>query len=528
MDFQVLAHRGEGGYRQYRIPAMGVTPSGRIIAIYDGRPDLDDLPSPVDLLIRFSDDNGVTWSPQEVFAKSKGILGFGDASIIIDPSFGKFGRVLVFAQETRLAGFFESGLGTNYDDPTVVQIALWISDDNGLTWIKKVITEQLKDKKTEGIFATSGMGTRITNGLYSGRLLNGFVLRRGADIVGAIAYSDDHGENWKLGAIIPNGNETSLVCLKDGSLLIHSRSTPYRLSGYSHDGGETITEFGPDLALPDPSDNGSLCSLSTGEIVCTHNHDKNLRRRTVAKISKDDGKNWQMAKILECDSSAYSTSCELSNGQIGILFERNGYTEIVFCRVNTSEFRAIEDEIISESDENGIEFTLAFRFVKPARLKSLDKNQSELHIMPKVDMSQWELTSRKEIGASAGLINGEPIYTSEELETILGPISPGLHVGDEMRFSGRFRFNGNGYIQNLTIFFNKKVRISQRELVKDGDEIIFLDVRHIVTREEVSSGMIVIEITWSGELKEKENDYPEIIGSKIERIFSTSTGSQLS
>jgi hypothetical protein len=148
--------------------------------------------------------------------------------------------------------------------------------------------------------------------------------------------------------------------------------------------------------------------------------------------------------------------------------------------------------------------------------------------MPKVDMSQWELTSRKEIGASAGLINGEPIYTSEELETILGPISPGLHVGDEMRFSGRFRFNGNGYIQNLTIFFNKKVRISQRELVKDGDEIIFLDVRHIVTREEVSSGMIVIEITWSGELKEKENDYPEIIGSKIERIFSTSTGSQLS
>jgi sialidase-1 len=34
MEQQVLAVRGVGGYRQYRIPAMAVTPSGRIIALY--------------------------------------------------------------------------------------------------------------------------------------------------------------------------------------------------------------------------------------------------------------------------------------------------------------------------------------------------------------------------------------------------------------------------------------------------------------------------------------------------------------
>ena len=48
MQKQILALRGKGGYRQYRIPAMAVTPTGRLIAIYDGRADLDDLPGPID------------------------------------------------------------------------------------------------------------------------------------------------------------------------------------------------------------------------------------------------------------------------------------------------------------------------------------------------------------------------------------------------------------------------------------------------------------------------------------------------
>jgi sialidase-1 len=67
MEQIVLAQRGHGGYRQYRIPAMAVMPSGRIITIYDARFDFDDLPAPVDLVIRTSDDNGNTWSDQNIF-----------------------------------------------------------------------------------------------------------------------------------------------------------------------------------------------------------------------------------------------------------------------------------------------------------------------------------------------------------------------------------------------------------------------------------------------------------------------------
>lgn len=55
----VLARRGVGGYRQYRIPAL-VTAGQVVLCAYDGRPDLDDLPAPIDLLLRRSEDGGHT------------------------------------------------------------------------------------------------------------------------------------------------------------------------------------------------------------------------------------------------------------------------------------------------------------------------------------------------------------------------------------------------------------------------------------------------------------------------------------
>jgi sialidase-1 len=244
MDFQVLATRGVGGYRQYRIPAMAVTPSGKIIAIYDGRADLDDLPGPVDLVCRTSQDNGETWSPQNVFLASHGITGFGDASILVDPTVGDRGRIIVLCQTSKLASFFESSPGVDVNDPTIVHISLSYSDDDGESWNHEIITNQVKESGTDGIFATSGMGGRITSGEYVGRLIHSFVIRRGGELLSALAMSDDHGLTWRLGAEIPSGNETAVASLKDGSILFHSRSTPYRISGRSLDGGETLAEYG--------------------------------------------------------------------------------------------------------------------------------------------------------------------------------------------------------------------------------------------------------------------------------------------
>lgn len=498
MDFRVLATRGVGEYRQYRIPAMAVTPSGKIIAIYDARVDLDDLPGPIDLVICTSTDNGNTWSPHKVFLSGQGITGYGDASIIIDPTVGECGRILVFCQRSELASFFESSLGSDVNDPTIVHISLSISDDDGITWRHKVITDQVKDTVTHGIFASSGMGGRIPSGPHEGRLIHSFVLRRGEELFGALAFSDDLGETWRLGAEIPKGNESAVACLEDGTVLFHSRSTPYRLSGISRDGGATIESLSPHDQLPDPSDNGSLCVLRSGTVLCTHNHDHDLRRRTVAKLSTDGGATWPEAVIIESDSSAYSTSCELADGRIGVLFERWAYTEMVFCRFSLEEFQPSEEVLMPEVNDDGIGFHVVFRYIRPGRnLDTLQEIEgaTKRHVPP-VDMSVFRASERKEIGPLGGSASGDPIFTKKELDAILGPVFQGLHIGDELRFSGRLINQSDGELKDIEIshFAAEKAMIHKQ--LAPGEKYTFMDLRYVVTKEDVNRGQIQAHFTW--------------------------------
>jgi len=501
MNQQVLAVRGVGGYRQYRIPAMAVTTSGRIIATYDARADFDDLPGPVDLVIRTSDDNGASWSEQKIFRQHEGISGFGDASIIVDPSFGANGRIIVLYQWTKIAGFFESKLGTDLEDPLISQIARSISDDDGITWRHDVITEQLKDDKTPGIFATSGMGGRISSGEFAGRLLQTFVLRREFELLSAIGFSDDHGENWCLGALIPGGNETAIAGLNDGSVLIHSRATPYRISGRSVDGGASLTVLEPDLALPDPSDNGSLTVLSSGDVICTHNHDPDLRRNTVMKRSTDAGRTWSSAICIEADSSAYSTACELADGSIGVLYERNAYQEIVFAKFSKSEFQPIDSVVNQTVHSTDIEFTVVPRYIRPGRNQEVEAQLANAPTVPEVNMSIFNIKERKEVGPAGGTTSGDSLFTTEELDEILGPIKPGLHEGDEVRFSARISNQLSCPVVNLKITDRLDEEIYEIDTVAAGSKECVLDIRQKVTSNDVSVGYARFDFELTGAIR---------------------------
>jgi sialidase-1 len=496
MEEKVLAVRGLGGYRQYRIPAMAVTPSGRVIAIYDGRFDFDDLPAPIDLVFRISDDNGSTWSDQNTFREHVGVYGFGDASIIIDPAIGDKGRILVFYQHTKLAGFFESKAGTDLLDPEISQIGLSYSDDDGNSWQHKYVTDQLKTENILGIFATSGMGGRITAGEFEGRLLQTFVLRTKTELFSQIGYSDDHGATWSLGAVIPGGNETAITALLDGSILFHSRGTPFRLGGRSLDGGITLSDLAPDKSLPDPSDNGSLTTLRNGHLICTHNHDSDLRMNTVIKESVDGGKTWTRGLVLETGSSAYSTACELANGSIGILFERNAYVEMVFARIRPEELVPIGNVIDPHETRNKIEFEIVPRFIRPVRKSVEILTVNQMPHVPEVDMSLWKPSERKEIAASSGSASGDLLLTKAQLDEIMGEPTQGLNIGDEIRVSGFLGNNSKTSLQNVEIKSLSGQAVTKSDSLQPGEKLYFLDHRHVVNSIDITQEFISIEYEW--------------------------------
>lgn len=344
----VLARRGVGGYRQYRIPALAVA-GQTVLCAYDGRPDLDDLPAPIDLLLRRSADGGRTWDRQQVVRTGGGFEGFGDPSLLVDPVSG---AVLLFHASGQRAGFFESGDGEDPEDADLQHCDLSVSTDAGRTWQHRRLTQQLRRtgnahlgrERIGGLFAASGAGCAISAGAYRGRLVQPFVLRLGARIDVACALSDDHGQSWRLTSPLGTGfgagganhadpqvelNESSVCALADGTVLLHSRGVGHRWAAYSIDGGETFTAPVAVPGLLDPGVNGSV--IAAGDrLLASHCSDGQLRRNAVISRSDDGGATWYRWRAVAPGSAGYTQLAELADGRVGIAYEADGYQEIRF------------------------------------------------------------------------------------------------------------------------------------------------------------------------------------------------------
>ncbi|GAA5191812.1 hypothetical protein GCM10023346_12300 [Arthrobacter gyeryongensis] len=461
----VLAVRGTLGYRQYRIPALAVSTAGTVLAAYDGRPNLDDLPNPIDLLLRRSTDNGRSWEEQRVVRSGSGLNGYGDPSLLVD---AVTGRIFMFHAAGTHAGFFEAVAGLEPDDD-VQHCDVSFSDDDGVTWQHRRLTAQLKlgrgadarDRGITGIFAAAGQGIQLHAGPFAGRLVQQFVVLVDGEIMAASAYSDDHGEKWTLGSLIGKGpdgvgpNENKVACLDDGRLLLHSRATPRRLAAISNDGGETWSQLEPVEDLPDPSDNGSLVrfdglpsviSLGTpvtnSWLLASNNQDTSLRRNTVLSLSTDNGASWP-AKLVLCEgSSAYSTAARLPDGNIGVLYERQGYREIVFVSVPaeqlTEQLLGSPGSGAPETQPDGLEFHMELRSITPGRPAAW-QNAGEFHIISPDNGGDWDVQTWKEIGQGYSAEQAQILGTREAQDLNYGPVIPGYKAGDILAFTGRAR-----------------------------------------------------------------------------------------
>lgn len=327
------------GSHYWRIPAMVVlhhqkgenaSKNGRVVTMADNRFNHNgDLPNHIDVYERHSDDNGATWSTHKMVVGTDadhalvgGNHGFGDVSLVECAS-GKIVAIMVGGP-----GYFQS-TPSNPIVPTIIT-----STDGGDTWsTPRTLTDELynttyNEGAVQGSFAGSGRGLMLQR--QKDKQLNGRIMfamsHRFANnnVQEYIIYSDDEGNTWKFStqSAYSGGDESKLVELADGTVMISVRQNGQRGYNKSTDGGVT---WGTQAKWADI--NGNACNgdiLYVNKHVMLHSYPNDGKRKNVTiKASFDSGKSWSKPYVVCAPSSCYSTMDVTKDGDIAIFYEDN-------------------------------------------------------------------------------------------------------------------------------------------------------------------------------------------------------------
>ena len=344
----ILWKQGEGKYKNYRIPSIITTKNGTVLAFCEGREAGDT--GNIDVLIKRSNDNGKTWSK---------------SSLVWDDEFNTCGNPTPVQDliTGRIWLFMTWNNGNDNETQIINKTSiskrvpyLSYSDDDGLTWSKPKNMANSCSNDKWGWYATGpGVGIQIKNGPHKGRLLvpanhsygdkNGNI-RNGPYNYGAHSiYSDDNGETWSISeSIKPGCNESQLVEIEDGNLLINMRSyndKNSRAIAVSNDGGSSWSKIKHDLSLVESRCQASIINYGPyngNNIHLFSNPSVAIGRSNMTiKVSYDNCKTWTNSVLIYPGPAAYSCLSRLANGNIGIFYERgikHPYEELVFLSIS--------------------------------------------------------------------------------------------------------------------------------------------------------------------------------------------------
>ncbi len=324
---------GADGYACYRIPAIIKAPNGDLLAFAEGRlggcGDFGD----VDIVLKISRDNGLTWGPLQIVAENGSLQAGNPAPVadLLDPDYPQGRIFLLYNTGDRSEWDIRAGQGTR-------RVWYKTSTDNGIRWSDGVeITPMVSRPGWRTYANTPGHAIQIKEGPFKGRL---FVpanhsekgpLPDFADYRAHAFFSDDHGQTWKTGATVdvPGSNESIAVELPGGRILQNIRQQSglqrARLIALSGDGGQSWDSVFYHRQLPDPVCQASMIDFisPSGQNLLLFSNPESTRKREkmTVKVSFDLGKTWPLAKRVRSGPSGYSDLVIQTDGLIGLLYE---------------------------------------------------------------------------------------------------------------------------------------------------------------------------------------------------------------
>lgn len=348
----VVFRKGENGFDTYRIPAVIQTKDGVLLAFAEARKNSSSDTGNIDLVVRRSSDGGKTWGDIiTVWDDADNVCG--NPAPVVDR---KTGRIVLVTTWNKGCDK-ESQIHARKSVDTR-RVFVMYSDDNGITWsTPEDITAQAK--LPEWTWYATGPCHAIQ--LKSGRMVvpcNHGVFEDGkpAGTHSHVIISDDFGKTWRIGGDPGIGNESTIVELRNGDLLLNMRSwykdrkdSGYsRIGAISRDGGESFGEPFHIRDLIEPICNASIIDYSpngrkTGRLLFSNPEDKSKRVNMTIRMSCDNGSTWKRVSTLTAGPAAYSDLCVMKNGDVGILYEtgrKSPYETITFTSVPKKLFKA--------------------------------------------------------------------------------------------------------------------------------------------------------------------------------------------
>lgn len=354
---------GTEGHKSYRIPAIISLPNGELLAFAEGRVHGAGDFGDINIVLKRSTDKGKTWSALQYVAEFDTLQCGNPAPVvdITDPLYPQ-GRIFLFYNTgNNHEGEVRKGKGYK-------QVWYKTSTDGGHTWTEPTdITLQVHRpnypqanaaydfKEDWRTYAnTPGHAMQFKSGKYKGRIYvaanhsAGGPQKQAEDYDAHGFYTDDHGKTFHLGASlnIPGSNESMATELSDGKLMFNSRNQKgdirARIVCISSNGGQTWDTTYFDKNLPDPVCQASILTIGKKKmkniLAFCNAADEKRRDNLTLRISFDEGISWKKSFMIynnsnQRDAAAYSDIVKVAKKEIGVLYEKDNYSQIVFTIV---------------------------------------------------------------------------------------------------------------------------------------------------------------------------------------------------